>query len=162
MHLRLVLAICLLTFSSVCYGQKKPDYKKYPAKATTVSKLAPIQYRSHWKARLYKSRITETYREHGANFAGHYCFIFWGCGSGCKGAAIVDVVTGKVYDAPDGTHAYSYKKDSRLLALNEGEGGQCPEDPFTCEQQWVWQETQKKFVLLYRQGKEPVSEMSRR
>lgn len=36
----------------------------------------------------------------GANFAGNYVVIQWGCGSQCVMMAIVDMKTGAVYDPP--------------------------------------------------------------
>jgi len=36
----------------------------------------------------------------GANFAGHYAIVQWGCGSPCLMAAIVDLVNGRVLPPP--------------------------------------------------------------
>lgn len=36
----------------------------------------------------------------GPNFAGHYIVVAWGCGSPCGMLAIVDAITGKVYNPP--------------------------------------------------------------
>lgn len=44
--------------------------------------------------------IREGKEQPGPNFAGHYMVIQWACGSPCGMMAIVDAVTGKVYDPP--------------------------------------------------------------
>lgn len=67
----------------------------------------------------------------GANFAGHYVIVRWGCGSPCLMAAIVDLKTGRVFPPPfhhGPGHSYfqvpwafpavpalAYRLDSRLL-----------------------------------------------
>ena len=104
-----------------------------------------VDLHSNPTARRYRTRITETYQEEGLNFAGHYCFVKWGCGSPCKASAIVDLETGKVYDGPDASHGYQYRKNSRAVIVN-------PTDTtgfFVGEvyemQIWVWNENSKRF-----------------
>jgi hypothetical protein len=66
----------------------------------------------------------------GANFAGKYVAVAWGCGSQCVMMAIVDLETGKVYDSPlaeQGTLSshldnlsdmeIGYRRDSSLMIL---------------------------------------------
>ena len=59
------------------------------------------------KAPVLRTRIDREYRtlvrnaaKAGPNFAGHYSVAEWGCGTGCHGFVVVDVVTGIVYDPP--------------------------------------------------------------
>jgi hypothetical protein len=39
---------------------------------------AAINYKSNITAREYRTIITDTYKSTGLNFAGHYCFVYWG------------------------------------------------------------------------------------
>ena len=64
------------------------------------------------------TRTTQEVEEHQVNFAGHYSFVYWGCGSPCKLSAVVDLKTGIVYDGIPSAIGYSFKKDSRILIVN--------------------------------------------
>ena len=57
-------------------------------------------------------------KEHGVNFAGHFCFVYWGCGSPCKLSAVVDMKTGIVYNGVPSSIGYAFKKNSKVLVLN--------------------------------------------
>lgn len=105
-------------------------------------------------ARMYNTRITETYSSEGVNFAGHYCFVSWGCGSPCKMSAIVDAQTGKVYPGPNGTLGYTFKTDSRMVLLNKPEDGSVffPKAGYydstilyAIPEIWVWNEGTREF-----------------
>jgi len=71
------------------------------------------------------------------NFAGHYRFTFWGCGSNCAAGAVIDLQTGTVYPPPLGDHgdgwsrwmiaatmsngsAIDFHPDSRLVVVRGG------------------------------------------
>jgi hypothetical protein len=76
-------------------------------------------------------------------FAGHYTLPRWGCGAGCSAFAIVDSITGRVYEVPfsledlpypwldkqegEGHQRMDYRPDSRLMkfdaCLNETDCG---------------------------------------
>jgi len=45
----------------------------------------------------YRTRIRDGMRQ-GANFAGHYALIGWGCGTGCQVYVVGDVITGQMFD----------------------------------------------------------------
>lgn len=47
----------------------------------------------------YRTRISDGMRQ-GANFAGHYALIGWGCGTSCKVYVVGDVITGRMFDFP--------------------------------------------------------------
>jgi hypothetical protein len=115
-----------------------PTFMNYP-----VSSEVPIM---HPKVDTQTTTIGRRYRtvlrngiESGANFAGHYAVVVWGCGSSCSSFAIVNLKTGKVIVPtdissvigmyldnsteqflPEGQHGYwgyRYRLDSRLLVL---------------------------------------------
>jgi len=73
----------------------------------------------------------------GVNFAGHYVFVEWSCGTNCQQSAVVDAITGRVYPGPEGTHGYSFKTDSRLLITNPpGSGRDADSIP---PEYWLWE-----------------------
>lgn len=93
-----------------------------------------------------KSNMKGWHSSTGLNFAGHYCLAYWGCGSPCQMAAIVDMKTGIVYDAPSASYGYRSKANSRLLLIN-------PDDPHTgcagcTTEYWLWDEADKKFIKI--------------
>lgn len=93
---------------------KFSDYKVQEYKG----KLAKINYKSHSIARMYKTVITDTYNKEGINFAGKYCFVSWGSGTSLQACAIVDAITGKVYEGPWAQTGYDFNKNSKLLIVN--------------------------------------------
>jgi hypothetical protein len=77
-----------------------------------------LDFSNHKHRKLFITRTTDEVRERGFNFAGHYSFVYWGCGSPCKLSAVVDLITGKVYNGPPAATGYSFKKNSRILIVN--------------------------------------------
>jgi hypothetical protein len=68
----------------------------------------------------------------GANFAGHYAIVEWGCGTACVQIAVVDLQWGDIYEGPfgalpkgtlylgtndDNNPGISYHRDSSLLVV---------------------------------------------
>eukprot|EP01034_Spumella_vulgaris_P005216 gene5216-6658_t len=92
------------------------DYPVKPVPKNTPK--APINYKSHPIAREYKTTITWQYKEEPVNFAGHYVFTSWGCGSPCTGSAIVDVLTGRVYEGPISGSGFQVQANSRMVLGN--------------------------------------------
>jgi len=48
---------------------------------------------------MFKTRLTEALSEP-PNFADHYRFTSWGCGSNCSAGAFIDLQTGRVIPPP--------------------------------------------------------------
>jgi len=67
--------------------------------------------------RRFRTALRNGYKS-GINFAGHYCLVYWGCGSPCQSGAIIDVTNGQVYDIPSAAVGYNFKKNSRMLIVN--------------------------------------------
>jgi len=157
MKLHIKYLICLwVVLVSLTSSSNPPSFKQYPAHLFKGTK-AKIKLKSNPLGEMFRTRISNTYysKSHmnewhelmGLNFGGHYCFAYWGCGSPCQEAAIVDVKTGIIYDAPAGSYGYEYKDNSRLLVVN-------PDDPGTgcagCKTEyWVLNELSKKFEQVY-------------
>lgn len=104
---------------------KFADYKVRVSKA----KPKPIVFRGNKDARMFRTRLRAA-RKGGVNFAGHFIFTTWGCGTSCAYGAIINTKTGKVYfpkevagmsfgmmrDLPD--NPIQYRKDSKLFILH--------------------------------------------
>lgn len=108
-----------------------PAFADYPARESFGGRPAPVRLRTR-RDRGYRTRLREGAAA-GPNFAGRYTFVYWGCGTGCAQAAVVDAKTGLVYWPPleyadiptpdrgeyDRGYEYGagYRRDSRLLVL---------------------------------------------
>lgn len=87
---------------------------------------APLQLESNPRGALFKTRITESYREAEPNFAGKYSIISWGCGASCGAFVIVDNTAGKIYGdyisekLTDGGASYGmdFNIESNLIIIN--------------------------------------------
>lgn len=148
MFWRTVVACSLFIFPLRAIAQDSL-FEKHPVHNIYKGKLAKPDVKKGM-AHMYRTRINKIYSREKVNFAGHYCFIYWGCGSPCKASAIVDVKTGKVYKGPDATIGYEFQKTSQVIIVN-------PPDDFTrenprcewCKQEvWLWKEKSKMFVRL--------------
>ena len=113
-----------------------------------IKLIKKIDFSEYEYKKMFVTRIKDGVAEKGANFAGHFCFVFWGCGSPCKLSAIVDLRSGKVYNGLPSEIGYEFRKNSKLLIVN-------PPDPSNWfnknvlwhqPSQYIW--TGKKFVKL--------------
>jgi hypothetical protein len=137
-----VLLVSAALSLSYLAGAESP-YSKYP--------FAKYPAR-HYNGKLANPRlITPTQREFrtvirrgavkGPNFAGHYTVAEWGCGSNCVVYAVIDAITGAVYDKglPNPNEGYPcgllYQRDSNLLVLEQSATIQSKCEPSL----YVWQ-----------------------
>ena len=117
--------------------------------------------------KLYKTRVTELYKNAKVNFAGKYTIIYWEAGMGTTQGTLIDFTNGKAYDIPinDGTAFNScfndnksskfeslfgsqivfFSKNSNLLVLRS-----CDEYHYDgiIFRFYVWNEEMKKFNFL--------------
>jgi hypothetical protein len=146
--MRKIFLLIFLFVVVVVYGQE--IFQTYKVNEIYCGKKHTVNFESNRTARVYRTVILENYRLSGVNFAGHYFFVYWGCGSPCAGSAIVDVITGKVYDGPDSAFGYKFEKDSRLVIVNpRGRlDNQKELEEVYQEEKWVWAEKSNVFVKL--------------
>jgi hypothetical protein len=131
----------LVNFNSLLADTK---YYVEPLNSLGNKKLDFTQY--EYK-KMFITRITTEVNEKGFNFAGHYSFVYWGCGSACKLSAVVDIKTGKVYKGPSGGIGYSFKKDSKILIVNPPDTADFYyKDRIWQPEQYVW--TNDSFVVI--------------
>ena len=75
-----------------------PRFEDYAVIQIWHGTPAPIQLVTPAE-RTFRTRLTSASKEP-ANFAGHYRFAIWGCGSECISGAIIDLETGNVFSPP--------------------------------------------------------------
>jgi hypothetical protein len=117
--------------------------------------LDSINFESNPVGKMFKTRIRETVRKEEVNFGGHYCFVYWGCGSPCQASVVVDLVTGMIYDGPSASLEYEFQKNSRMLVVNptkhDGTDDFHPKPdfyldcPYCKPQIYIWIEDRKIF-----------------
>ncbi len=102
-------------------------YRKYKPQTTFDDykvevyngKLANPDFSTDPDSKLFITRIKEECKK-GVNFAGHYTFVIWGCGSPCQSGVVVDRKTGKIFPGYDATMGTDFRKDSKLIIKNFG------------------------------------------
>ena len=121
-------------------------FADFPTRVDSLKSSARVDYSSNPTAHMYRTVLTQTYKREGINFAGHYCFTSWGCGSPCQECAIIDTRTGKVYDGPSAGNGYGYQKDSRMLIVNPPDSeGWYLNVPYAIPEVYIWNDHSKKF-----------------
>ena len=93
-------------------------FDDFKIKVVDHRKYADLDIKSNIIASNYQTRLREGYKVDTANFAGHYTFVYFGCGSPCQGSLVIDRKTGKVYDSPSASLGYDFRVDSRMLIVN--------------------------------------------
>lgn len=111
----LIYAASSTTLLAQDFGSYPPDrYLGGTAKAPNFNGAGA-------KYKAYRTRIRDG-ASRGANFAGHYALIEIGCGTSCRFAFAVDLLTGAIGDFPyGGEEQYQmklhYTRDSRLVRV---------------------------------------------
>lgn len=139
-HLRLLVSILIgLVLLSGTAGARKPggtplaqvaqgtavrppQFEDYPAGGKYTGKHhAPVLTEEN---RELRTRLRQVAQEK-VNFAGHYVFTLWGCGTECLRGAAIDVKTGKVFLLPFtiGIDPVSFHPDSRLIMFQAESSG---------------------------------------
>lgn len=130
-----------------------PTFEEYKVKVSKT-KPKPIKFSGNKDARMFRTRLKEALKE-GVNFAGHFVFAKWGCGTSCVQGAIIDTKTGVVY-FPEELSVMSFRyidenieplqfqKDSKLFILNgyPGNGENDAEGAYY----FVWEGTKFKQI----------------
>jgi hypothetical protein len=153
-HHKCLLCFCFVLISISAVAQKL-SFNRYKVsvytgrRAKVIIKGNPLaeEYRIIIKDTYYsKSHMKKWRHSTGLNFAGHYCFAWWGCGSPCQDGAVVDLRTGKVYHSLTASLGFEFKRNSRLVIVNPGETiDSCA---FCKPEYWVWDERLKKFKRI--------------
>jgi hypothetical protein len=116
-------------------GVQVPAFSNYPAAISWQGPAAKVNLKSS-EERLFRTNLREAASKP-PDFAGHYRFAVWGCGTRCAGGAIVDLQSGNIFAPPlggkgtgeehwvfctdwDKDHGAEYRSDSRLFVLRCG------------------------------------------
>ena len=77
--------------------ESRPRFSDYPAQPIYHGKPAlPVLKKNQ---RMFRTMIRLGAKSP-VEFAGHYTVPVWGCGAGCNQFAVVDSISGRVYDVP--------------------------------------------------------------
>ena len=113
----------------------RPRFEEYPVSEKWAGPAAHVRLTAR-SAQLFRTRLRNAGKEP-PNFAGHYRFEIWGCGSNCASGGIVDLRSGEVFHPPLGGGrpghddwiiglfmvegaAIDFKLDSRLVIVKRG------------------------------------------
>src|SRR5260370_14313188 len=113
-------------------AKNPPRFEDFLVSEAWQRTVAPVKIMSR-SEHLYRTRLTNAGKEP-PNFAGHYRYVQWGCGSECISGAVIDLRTGEVFSPPLATHsihssvcesAYDnsgveFRLDSRLMIVGCG------------------------------------------
>ncbi len=118
---------CLITAGDA--PKDAPRFEDFPAPAIHIEKPHPVDFTGNRLAWRFRTVIRQGAAE-GPNFAGHYTFVSWGCGSSCAAWAIVDSISGHVFmsrdfgalstvfvGGDDPSFTISFRRDSNLMIL---------------------------------------------
>src|SRR5260370_19211498 len=94
----LICALSISTSAQENAGHRIPRFEDYPVAEVWHAPPAPLKLTSR-SERLYRTRLTDASKE-APNFAGHYRFVIWGCGSECISCALIDLQNGKAISPP--------------------------------------------------------------
>lgn len=115
------VGIMLIALPAKTIAQVRVQFEKYPVTQIYKGKPAPLNLNSNPNAAKFRDRLQDGVQK-GANFAGHYTIVTWGCGTSCQTSAIVDTKTGAVYTPGIVSEVgIKYKLNSRLLIINPSE-----------------------------------------
>lgn len=108
---------------------------------------APLKLSSHKSGNNFRTRLKDGYNSNMANFAGHYSFVYWGCGSSCQSSLLIDRKTGRIYDAPGASLGYDFRIDSKMLIVNPPDSSGFYDNCFYCKPIiYIFDEQSKEFV----------------
>ena len=115
---------------------------------TEIKLIKKLDFSEYEYKKMFVTWIKEGVIEKGVNFAGHFCFVYWGCGSPCKLSAVIDLNTGIVYNGLPSEVGYEYRKNSKLMIVNPPDSSSWFNKNVLWQQpsQYVW--TGTEFVKL--------------
>ena len=138
---QIAILVAALALTCNALAQQRPRFEDYPVRGRFTGTPAPVNLRSHSKARLFRTMLRQAAKD-GPNFAGYYTIVHWGCGSDCRMIAVVDCRNGRVYFAPFTVSPgieQDFRIDSKLFIANPPErSGFKPGEPMLDQYQPSW------------------------
>jgi hypothetical protein len=163
LHFAAAFAFALLVCSfgqSQATNQALPKFEDYGVPEAWAGPHAEVSLESE-SERLFRTQLREAAKKP-ADFAGHYRFAVWGCGTRCAGGAVIDLQSGEVFSPPgagkgsgqekwifctdwDKLRGAEYHVNSRLFVLRCGhQYGENQEDV----QYFVWRDNRFERILV--------------
>lgn len=125
------------------------SFADFKVKNIYKGKKAQLNLNSHVDGTRFRTRLKQAYEKGVVNFAGHYCFVAWGCGSPCQQSMLIDLKTGKIYEAPTATLGFAIRKDSRMIVVNPPDSTGFYKNCRFCHPEiWIFNESRKEFVKV--------------
>ncbi|WP_447951051.1 hypothetical protein [Chryseobacterium koreense] len=122
------------------------SFQDFKVKQIDHSRKVELDFKSNKDAKSFKTKLREGFNADTANFAGHYTFVYWGCGSPCQSSMLIDRQTGKIYDSPSAALGYEFRADSRMLIVNPPDANGFYDDcPYCKPVIYIFDELTKKF-----------------
>lgn len=100
--------------------KRLPQFADYLVTEIWRGRAIPLRLRTK-SERMFRTQLTEASKEP-PDFAGHYRFAGWGCGSVCGAGAIINLKTGSVYPPPLGGKGEGWERWMSCTALLDGTG----------------------------------------
>ncbi|MDP4197158.1 MAG: hypothetical protein Q8940_19070, partial [Bacteroidota bacterium] len=131
-----------------------PKFEDYHIKNIYSGKTHTVAFHNNPQARMFRT-VLRNGAIKGANFAGHYTVVIWGCGTSCQSFAIIDQIDGKVYfakelslvsyaDYLEDDYGLKFRPDSRLLIVN----GRPDEDRNKGRYYYEWKDNKLKLIKM--------------
>jgi len=96
--LALLLCLAIASGAQTKNPKRLPDFADYPVTRVFQGQHARARIVTRFQ-KLFQTRIRES-ADDDVNFAGHFVVTTWGCGTACVQFAIIDAISGHVYDPP--------------------------------------------------------------
>jgi len=93
--------------SNPASAKRSPVFEDYPVSELWHGTTAPLKLTTR-SERMFRTNLTNAAKGP-PNFAGHYRFTFWGCGSLCGAGALIDLQTGEVFPPPLGANGNGWE-----------------------------------------------------
>lgn len=124
------------------------DNKKFKVKVKNLKLDKELNFDKYDARKMFITATKYGVRKSGVNFAGKFCFVYWGCGSSCQISAVVDMESGIVYNGLTSGLGYKFKKDSKILIVNppDSSGYYFKNSAVGSPTEYIW--TGKKFEKL--------------
>jgi len=152
--------ISILFLVTTCIGQTIQGYSfsSYPSQISS-SKKATLNLKSNPLGSAYRTTIRKQYKDGKIDFGGHYITTMWGAGAGMTVGAMVDILTGKIYELPlseknayrgayhDGNNNILFKPNSNLFICYTSTNNQNETLVDLMYSIYKWNDKDKKFIL---------------
>jgi hypothetical protein len=141
-----------MSIDTLFYFYSNQENKKFKVEEKNIKLVRELDFSNYEYKKMFITVIRNGVKENGVNFAGSFCFVYWGCGSPCQSSAVVDMKTGIVYNGINSAVGYQFKKDSKILIVNPTDStNYYPKNRWiNYPTEYLW--TGKKFIEINKSG----------